>query len=1013
MSIRLTSVEQTLRQLLLDVAAYINPSKPSELRFTGGWVRDKLLGVDSHDIDVAINDMTGYQFGLRMKEYLEDAAKAQKYGIGGLSKGKDASQNKVGGLHKIEANPEKSKHLETVTTKIFGLDVDLVNLRKETYTQDSRNPQMEFGTPEEDALRRDATINAMFYNLQSEEVEDLTGKGMNDLKCHVIRTPLEPLQTFTDDPLRILRLIRFASKYEYEIDESAQQAMQDSRVREALKLKITRERVGVEVDKMLRGPHPLTAVTLIDRLGLYETVFVDPTRKQHYEPEVDSWHVTYGFADKLINGTHTQLKELLLTNSDDTYAAWLLSTIVPYIDAPIVDGEAKGKRQLPLATEVIKEGIKASNRPPVKAWDLITASVFNYQSIRDVKDRLLRHQRLAKNLTSADDDPSARDTLGMAIRSWGSSWRLQVIFALFTEVTLNPQPERNFASEYQKFLNHIHSLDLQDVCAEKSILDGTQLAKALNVRPGAWMAPALDVIMAWQLRHPSAADTTSALDAVRNSGTIPSSSSTNGSSPPTTTTTSAAAKGDEPTGELLRRLIRHFLSLTIRPLFSKTRSQHDDRTTRQGRQRQANLLTGERRRNLSAGDDEAERKPWRSEKNAYALDLLGWCVRSLDAKATEEFWPLLIPPLLGVLDDTDVRFKVRGCEFLSDLFRATSPELLKRTGLAPVFNDALTPCLYYLPSLTPEHESIALLDAAYTALLHLHTIRFPSTSTSTSTSTPTSSSSSSSSSTTPRLPPSPTDPSTQNLSTLLHTHILPTITHVTTSNPLIIPTLLRHLNSIIHRLDRNAIIHMQYLIPVLLQILDRPFAASLPGIEDRSVLSGLLGLVGCGAGGLMHLIAVGWPRVGRWEGEVVKGVVACWVQVVATGEEEGGGSSGDCDDNDESTAAGKESDDTLVREAKTELAKVIAMLVRVEAKTAQAREDGVNFELPEERDDGQSERGQIMGTLDELVEWDPRITGLRTLVGELLETDQTGPREGSGTMDCEICREARDSRSTV
>jgi len=156
-------------------------------------------------------------------------------------------------VHKIDANPEKSKHLETVTTRIFGLDIDLVNLRKETYTEESRNPQMEFGTAEEDALRRDATVNAMFYNLNTSALEDLTGLGLKDLKQKLIRTPLEAYQTFKDDPLRILRLIRFASRLGYRIDDDCKQAMQNESIKDALRLKISKERVGAEVEKMLRG----------------------------------------------------------------------------------------------------------------------------------------------------------------------------------------------------------------------------------------------------------------------------------------------------------------------------------------------------------------------------------------------------------------------------------------------------------------------------------------------------------------------------------------------------------------------------------------------------------------------------------------------------------------------------------------------------------------------------------------------------------------------------------------
>lgn len=226
------------------------------LRFTGGWVRDKLLGVDSHDIDVGISSMTGYQFGMALKQYLDEPKNLEKYKRG-LPNGE--MNEAIVSLHKIEANPEKSKHLETVTTKIFGLDIDLVNLRKETYSADSRNPQMEFGTAVEDALRRDATINALFYNLNESRLEDLTERGLDDMKKKLIRTPMEPYQTFRDDPLRVLRLIRFACRLGYQTDPETEAAMQNEDISDALKLKISKERVGTELEKMLRGEHVTTS----------------------------------------------------------------------------------------------------------------------------------------------------------------------------------------------------------------------------------------------------------------------------------------------------------------------------------------------------------------------------------------------------------------------------------------------------------------------------------------------------------------------------------------------------------------------------------------------------------------------------------------------------------------------------------------------------------------------------------------------------------------------------------
>ena len=110
----------------------------------------------------------------------------------------------------IKSNNEKSKHLETAVIKVMDEFIDLVNLRSEEYGEDSRVPEIKIGTPEQDAYRRDLTINSLFYNINKGEVEDLTGRGLSDMKEAIARTPLDPFKTFTDDPLRVLRSIRFA-----------------------------------------------------------------------------------------------------------------------------------------------------------------------------------------------------------------------------------------------------------------------------------------------------------------------------------------------------------------------------------------------------------------------------------------------------------------------------------------------------------------------------------------------------------------------------------------------------------------------------------------------------------------------------------------------------------------------------------------------------------------------------------------------------------------------------------
>ena len=240
--------EQDLRSILLEVSTQISETRTKpQLRFTGGWVRDKLLGIPSDDIDVSITTMTGVEFANQVHEYLENGEGKVKY-----------EKDTIGTMGKIEANPEMSKHLETATVKFWrSLQVDFVNTRTETYSQDSRTPQMQYGSPQEDAERRDATINALFYNLENEEVEDFTGRGIADLKNGIIKTPLEPNRTFKDDPLRILRHIRFASRFDFQIAREDKVAMGNEAIGKALKTKITRERIFKEIEKTLKGQYSL------------------------------------------------------------------------------------------------------------------------------------------------------------------------------------------------------------------------------------------------------------------------------------------------------------------------------------------------------------------------------------------------------------------------------------------------------------------------------------------------------------------------------------------------------------------------------------------------------------------------------------------------------------------------------------------------------------------------------------------------------------------------------------
>ncbi|EED12842.1 tRNA nucleotidyltransferase [Talaromyces stipitatus ATCC 10500] len=515
-TIELTPIEKTIQRLLLDLKGYIEQKEKSEgrtaqeemvLRFTGGWVRDKLLGVTSHDIDVAISTMTGLQFGTYLQEYLDDPDNLQKY----MDNKELAFTSEMLKVHTIKANPEKSKHLETVATKLFGLDIDLVNLRKETYTEHSRNPQVEFGTAEEDALRRDATVNALFYNLNTSMLEDFTGLGLDDMERKLIRTPLEPYQTFKDDPLRVLRLIRFASRLGYHIDEKTQEAMQNDDIKRAFKLKISKERVGVEVEKTLRAADPRIGLRYIDDLGLYSTIFAN--QYDDAEPHVASWSLAYDALDHILSRVlktdelrHIKrIKNILIRNEDETFYAWVMAAFTPWVTVP--ERVPTSRKQKPpiiaRAAEVARDNLRMEN----KIVNALKDATALFKEVSSLKSSVI-----SKDIPGTAAE--VRQHVGLQIRSWKKDWRLIVLMAMLQEISAGVEPRKVF-QEYDAFLSYLEKEDLLEVSELRPIANGKEVSTAFGLPDGKWLSSALDMLISWQLLHPHNADKNQALEELK------------------------------------------------------------------------------------------------------------------------------------------------------------------------------------------------------------------------------------------------------------------------------------------------------------------------------------------------------------------------------------------------------------------------------------------------------------------------------------------------------------------
>ncbi len=165
--------------------------------------------------------------------------------------------------------------------------MDVTNLRSETYASGSRIPDIVIGTPLEDALRRDLTINALFYNINQDMVEDFTGTGLDDLAQHVLRTPLNPAQTFADDPLRVLRTARFAARFPaFTVHAEIEAAGALPEIATMLETKVSRERFGLELTKLFKSVCDCVPFfAFLVRMNLYPVLFRLPAAEQvHPDP---------------------------------------------------------------------------------------------------------------------------------------------------------------------------------------------------------------------------------------------------------------------------------------------------------------------------------------------------------------------------------------------------------------------------------------------------------------------------------------------------------------------------------------------------------------------------------------------------------------------------------------------------------------------------------------------------------------------------------------------------------
>lgn len=296
-------MKNILNKKIFKIISAVADEKGQDTYVIGGFVRDIYLNRPSKDIDI-VTIGSGIE--------LAQAVATQ-----------------------LKPNPRVNifKNFGTAMLKVGDLEVEFVGARKESYRSNSRKPIVENGTLEDDQNRRDFTINALALSLNSKNYGELLDpfNGLDDLQRRIIRTPLDPDVTFSDDPLRIMRAIRFATQLNFTIEPNTLQAIRRNCKRIEI---VSNERIIDELNKIVLSPKPSIGFKLMEETGLLKIIFPELQRLKGVERVNGIGHKD--------NFYHTlEVLDRIVPNTDNLWLRWaaLLHDIAKPVTKKFVEGQ--------------------------------------------------------------------------------------------------------------------------------------------------------------------------------------------------------------------------------------------------------------------------------------------------------------------------------------------------------------------------------------------------------------------------------------------------------------------------------------------------------------------------------------------------------------------------------------------------------------------------------------------------------------------------------------------------
>ena len=472
LNFKLSELEQKIFSFFIS-----NNPNNSTFRVAGGWVRDKILSIPNDDIDITIDNISGQEYIKSLSQLNSDTSKIYKV---------------------IKNTNEKSANLQTATINLFGKDIDIVNLRKETYNQNSRVPIITKGTPEEDALRRDITINCLFYNINKKCVEDFTNQGLKDLEQGIINMPKDAKISFSEDPLRVLRIIRFATRFGFKLTDNI---LDNLEIKDEFKNIISRQRIEKELSKMMENKNYFASIYILYKYKYLEYILNveeflnknDLSNKSLINSAVNLILIK-SYIDKNID--YFKLKDENINNFKVLNYSCLL---LPYKNIQI----SEGKNKSTILSKII--ATKKLFLPKSETNEII----FNIEGqielmnlMKKPKQEIFERYNISqflikfkyKNLLNLIELAICEEYLNNIFKNNENDYIIEEIDDILI---------KSISEKYMEIVEYIKKEKLENIENIKPLLDGKEIIKLLNIKDGKQIKKYINLILKEQINNPN------------------------------------------------------------------------------------------------------------------------------------------------------------------------------------------------------------------------------------------------------------------------------------------------------------------------------------------------------------------------------------------------------------------------------------------------------------------------------------------------------------------------------